>query len=164
MSKGKLRIHMSLMIMANSGRYNILKGTVFDLMSFSVIKIATSGSNWKFETNKKSGLIFSFFFLLAWLLLYSRNDFLFVLFAGFGTNWRLIPAYYRKVLQVSKTRQFFYLFIYPSDMNWVPSLCQEQCWVCRHRWKDDLLVVIQTNNYEKYNNYKWNPDYLVILA
>lgn len=104
---------MSLMKMENSGRYIIMKGTVFDLLNFSVIKIATSGSNWKFETNKKSGLIFSFFFFLAWLLLYSRNDFLLILFAGFGTNWRLIPAYYRKVVQVSKTRQIL-LFIHLS--------------------------------------------------
>lgn len=56
---------MSLMKMENSGRYIIMKGTVFDLLNFSVIIIATSGSNWKFETNKKSGLIFSFFFFLA---------------------------------------------------------------------------------------------------
>lgn len=39
-SKGKLRIHMSLMIKENLGRYNILKGAVFDLLNFSVIKIA----------------------------------------------------------------------------------------------------------------------------
>lgn len=65
MSKGKLRIHMSLMIMENSGSYNILKGTVFDLLSFSVIKIAISGSHWKFETNKKAGLIFFIFLPLS---------------------------------------------------------------------------------------------------
>lgn len=49
-SNGTLRTLISLMIMENLGRY-ILKGTVFDLSSFSVIKIVNLGSNWKFETN-----------------------------------------------------------------------------------------------------------------
>lgn len=51
MSKETRRTLISLMIMENLGRYNILKGTVFDLSSFSVIKIVNPGSNWKFETN-----------------------------------------------------------------------------------------------------------------
>lgn len=90
MSKETRRTLISLMIMENLGRYNILKGTVFDLSSFSVIKIVNPGSNWKFETNWKSGLIFDSFFLSDLLPLYSRNGFLlvclFVIFAGFGKN------------------------------------------------------------------------------
>lgn len=44
-NKGNLKTYVSLRIMENLGRYYILNGTVFDLLSFSVIKTAISGSS-----------------------------------------------------------------------------------------------------------------------
>lgn len=43
--KDKLRIHMSLMTMESLGRSNVLTGTVFDMLSFSAIRTAVSGSD-----------------------------------------------------------------------------------------------------------------------
>lgn len=50
-SKRTLRTLISLMIMENLERHIILKETVFDRSSFSIIKVVNPGSNWKFEIN-----------------------------------------------------------------------------------------------------------------
>lgn len=43
--KDKMRIYMSLMIMKSLGRSSVLMGTVFDMLSFSAIRTAVSGSD-----------------------------------------------------------------------------------------------------------------------
>ena len=80
-----------------------------------------SGSSWRFRTKKKTGLMFASSFLLAWLFLCCICFVCFI--CWLWTKLETDVCLYRKFVWTSEPRRFFHVFIFPSDMSWVPSLC-----------------------------------------
>lgn len=75
--RDKMRLCMSLRTLGSSGRCDVLMGTVFDMLRFSAIRRAVSGSDWKLESTRINDH-FWVFHPLRLTTVYFGNGFLFI--------------------------------------------------------------------------------------